>query len=311
MNELGFGSVLTDVTQGIINKDGSFNVRKTGVPFTESFGIFHFFITMSWLKFLGYIFFLYLVINLIFTFLYMIAGVGGIGGIDDKNFLDKILFTFFFSTQTFTTVGYGTISPSGIIQNFIASFESLIGLLSLAFATGLLYGRFSKPVAKILYSNNALIAPFKEFNAFQFRVANQRNKHEMIEVEVSLIFTVIENNEGLLKRKFYNLELEYSKISFFASTWTVNHIIDENSPLYGLSKEDLRDMDAEFLILLKGFDTSYAQIVQSLYSYRFPDIILGAKFTKIYGRTRSGKMVVELDRINEHEPAELNKKYFF
>jgi len=305
-NELGFGAVLTDVTQGIINKDGTFNVKRTGIPFWESFGFYHFFINMSWLKFCGYIILLYTVINLFFTSLYLIAGTDGIIGISDKNFFEKILYTFFFSTQTFTTVGYGTISPTGIIHNFIASVESLVGLLSLAFATGLLYGRFAKPVAKILYSENALIAPFKNFNALQFRVANQRFKHEMIDVEVTMILTVIENIDGVLKRQFFTLELEYSKISFFASTWTVNHVINENSPLYGLTKEDLEGIDAEFLILLKGFDTAYAQIVQSLYSYRYPDIVWGAKFKKIYGRSKSGKMEVELDKINDYEKAELN-----
>jgi len=306
MSELGFGSNLTDVTQGIINKDGTFNVHRTGIPFFESFGFFHFFITMSWLKFCGYILLFYLLINLFFTSLYLIAGIDGINGISDKNFLETFLYTFFFSTQTFTTVGYGTISPTGIIQNIIASFESLVGLLSLAFATGLLYGRFAKPEAKIIYSNNALIAPFKGVNAFQFRTANRRVKREMIDVEVALILTVIENVEGNLKRQFFNLELEYGKISFFASTWTVNHIINENSPLYGLTKDDMSGMDAEFLILLKGFDTAYAQIVQSLYSYRFDDIIWGAKFKKIYDRSKSGKMRVELDKINDYETAELN-----
>jgi len=306
MNELGFGSNLTDITQAIINKDGSFNVKKTGVPFTESFGIYHFFITMSWFKFCLYILFLYLLINLFFTSLYLIAGIEGINGITNTDAFEKFLYTFFFSTQTFTTVGYGTINPQGIAQNIIASFESLLGLLSLAFATGLLYGRFSKPVAKIIYSENALIAPFKEANALQFRAANQRAKHEMTDVEVNLIFTLVEDNDGVLKRKFYNLELEYNKISFFASTWTVNHIINENSPLYGLTKEDFENIDAEFLVLLKGFDTSYAQKVQSLYSYRYSDLIWGAKFRKIYSRTRTGRMQVELDKISEYDSAELN-----
>jgi inward rectifier potassium channel len=306
MNELGFGANLTDVSEGIINKDGTFNVKRTGIPFSESFGFFHFFINMSWLKFCMYIILLYTVINLFFTSLYFLAGIDGIHGLPDKGFSEKFLFTFFFSTQTFTTVGYGTMAPAGIIHNIISSIESLVGLLSLAFATGLLYGRFSKPVAKILFSENALIAPFKNLNALQFRVANQRMKHEMIEVEVTVIFTIIENIDGNLKRQFFNLELEYSKISFFASTWTVNHVINENSPLYGLVKEDLEGIDAEFLILLKGFDTAYAQIVQSLYSYRFPDIVWGAKFTKIYDRSKSGKMRVKLDSINDYDRAELN-----
>ena len=306
MNELGFGSNLTDVSQGIINKDGTFNVMRTGIPFSESFGFFHFFITMSWLKFCGWILILYIAINIIFTFLYLIAGVEGISGVPDKSFFDKFLFTFFFSTQTFTTVGYGAITPTGIIQNIIASLESLSGLLSLAFATGLLYGRFSRPVAKIIYSEKALIAPFKDSNAFQFRTANQRMKHEMIDVEVTLILTVIENFDGVPKRQFFNLELEYSKISFFASTWTVNHIINENSPLHELTKDDMDEIDAEFLILLRGFDTAYSQKVQSIYSYKSNDIVWGAKFAKVYGKTRSGRMKVELDKINEYIPANLN-----
>jgi inward rectifier potassium channel len=244
----------------------------------------------------------YTTLNLIFAVIFYLIGVDShLLGVIASNEPEKFLEAFFFSAQSFTTVGYGRISPVGFWANSIASFESLIGLMCLAIATGLFYGRFSKPVSKILYSKNAVIAPFKDISAFQFRIANEQ-KSEMIDVEVRLMFTILkELNTNSANRKYYNLKLEFSKINFFSLIWTVNHIIDSESPLYGLTQKDLSSGHAEFLILIQGYDDTFMSNVHSRSSYRHNEILWNAKFVNVYGFDDIGRTTVSLDKISETE----------
>lgn len=295
ITDLGLGNKIPDKNYRVINRDGSFNLKRKGLPFFESFSIYHWLISMSWLKFCGLILTAYLLVNILFATLYYLGGDANFEGIETTTNFDRFLNEFFFSTQTFTTVGYGRINPVGVYSNIISSIESLSGLLSLALATGLLYGRFVRPVAKIIYSDNAIIAPYKDITGFQFRIANKRSDHQMVDTEVDVLLSRVENNS----LKFYNLKLEYKKISMFTATWTVNHPIDEESPLYGLNEVDLKEMDSEFFVLLKGFDDTFAQQVHSRSSYKYNEIIWGAKFVSTYGKSGDGRTAVELDKISE------------
>jgi inward rectifier potassium channel len=301
VTDLGLSKKVLDKNLRVINRDGTFNLQRRGLPFFESFSIYHWLISMSWLKFCLLILASYLVVNVFFATLYFLGGDSNFEGMIVTNDFEKFLNEFFFSTQTFTTVGYGRINPVGIYSNIISSIESLIGLLSLALATGLLLGRFVRPVGKILYSKEAVISPYEDIAGFQFRIANKRADHQMVDVEVELMLSSIENGD----RKFYNLKLEYSKINFFTATWTVNHPIDKNSPIYKMTSKDLKDIDAEFLILLKGFDDTFAQIVHSRSSYKYNEIKWGAKFISVLRKADDGKTIVELDRISEYEKSEL------
>ena len=213
LNDLGLGSKVIDTSQRIITKEGKYNIERRGIPFLRSFSFYHYLISISWLKFCSLILITFVIINVIFALLYLAGGVENFEGIETTNTFDRFINEFFFSTQTFTTVGYGRINPVGVYSNIISSIESLGGLLSLALATGLLYGRFSRPYAKILYSEKAIIAPFRDTNAFQFRIANLRENHDMIDVEIEVILSKVVNDS----RKFYNLKLEYKKISFFSA----------------------------------------------------------------------------------------------
>lgn len=301
VTDLGLGNKVIDKNNRVINRDGSFNVERRGLPFFESFSVYHWLISMSWTKFCLLILAGYIAVNLFFATLYYIGGDANFEGMVVTNNFDRFVNEFFFSTQTFTTVGYGRINPVGVYSNIVSSIESLAGLLSLALATGLLYGRFVRPVAKIIYSENAVIAPYKDITGFQFRIANMRSDHQMVDVEVDVLMSRIEND----MIKFYNLKLEYKKINFFTATWTVNHPIDEDSPLFGMTEKDMKSMDAEFLILLKGFDDTFAQVVHSRSSYKYDEIIWGAKFISVYGKADDGRTIIELDRINEFEKTEL------
>lgn len=301
VTDLGLGSYIPEGSHRIINKDGSFNIVRKGLRFFETFSVYQWLITMSWLKFSALIFGSYLLINTFFAFLYFIGGESNFEGIESSNEFHRFLNEFFFSTQTFTTVGYGRINPVGIYANIISSIESLIGLLSLAVATGLLMGRFVRPAAKIIYSENALIAPYRDITGLQFRIANKRADHQMVDVEVDLLVSQIING----KVKFDNLKLEYDKITFFTTSWTINHPITEDSPLYGMTEKDLRDSNAEFFILIKGFDDTFAQIVHSRSSYKFSEIIWGAKFVSIYSDPEEGKTIIDLSKISTFTKAGL------
>ncbi|MEO8209256.1 MAG: ion channel [bacterium] len=301
VTDLGLGNKVFDKSHRVINRDGTFNVRREGLQFFESFSIYHWLISMSWTKFCLLILAAYLIVNIFFATLYFIGGDSNFEGMVVTNDFDRFLNEFFFSTQTFTTVGYGRINPVGVYGNIVSSIESLAGLLSLALATGLLYGRFVKPVAKIIYSDKALIAPYKDITGFQFRIANKRYDHQMVDVEVEVMLSIVQND----LRTFYLLKLEYPKINFFTATWTVNHPIDKESPIYGMTAEDFKKIDAEFFILLKGFDDTFAQIVHSRSSYKYNEIEWGAKFMSIYGKADNGMTLIELDRISEYEKAAL------
>jgi len=298
--EIGFSSKYNSHTQRLINRDGTFNVDKTGLKFSESFNLYHWLISLGWTKFFFLIFSAFIFVNLIFASVYYVIGVENLSVPAETSGIKAFMEAFFFSAQTITTVGYGRISPVNLTTNIIASVESLTGLLAFAIATGLLYGRFSKPNAKIVYSRHAIISPFNGITGFMFRVAN-KHKSQIIDCEVQVVFSRIEKINDNSLRKFYNLKLEYPKIYFFASTWTVNHPINNESPLYGITEEEFNKSEAEFLILLKGFDDTFAQNVHSRFSYRHNEVIWNAKYKNIHVHNPEGKLTIELDKISDLE----------
>jgi inward rectifier potassium channel len=245
----------------------------------------------------------YVVMNIIFACLYMMAGIDNLDGMSAVTTSGRFIQAFFFSSQTLTTVGYGRLNPHGLWANAIASIESLSGLMTLALATGILYGRFSRPSAKILFSTNALIAPYKDITAFMFRIANQRS-NQLIELEASVNFSFL-NKHDRSKREFRALTLERSKINFFPTTWTIVHPIDDDSPMRYFQANDFLDSEAEIIILLKAFDDTFSQTVYNRSSYRAEEIVFGAKFDIIFGQNEKGVVTVDLHRINEHHEVKL------
>lgn len=212
--DLGFGGKATEARVRLLNRDGSFNVERHGISFFRSLNLYHILLTMSWVKFNGIILLLYIIVNLFFACIYVLIGVEHLVGIDARDWLAKFTDAFFFSTQTFTTVGYGRINPVGFSANAIAAIESLAGLLAFALATGMLYGRFSRPVAKILFSKVAVVAPYQGMTGFMFRAANQR-VNQLIEVGIEVNLSLLEDVDGKMIRRFYELELERRKVNFF------------------------------------------------------------------------------------------------
>lgn len=303
-NELadtGLSSKYQTRTQRIIGQDGKFNVHKTGISKLEAFNLYHYLVNISWIKFSLQALLFYVVINILFSSAYIAAGVEHLGVETDKGAFHGFLNAFFFSAQTLTTVGFGRINPQNITTNVIATFEAGVGLMVFAIATGLLYGRFSRPVTNIIFSKNAIITKWGDgLSAFQFRLVNAYNT-EMMDAEVKVIASWLEFEDGTDKRKFYTLKLEYEKIVFFPTMWTVNHIIDEESPLYGKTKENLDKDEAEFLILFKAYDDTFAQTVNSRFSYRHTEIIKDVKFARGILTGKNGELIVDIHKLNEYE----------
>ncbi len=304
--ELGFGTRVVSQDSRYINRDGTFNVAKTGLSFFKRASIYHDLISMKVSHFILLIAVFYLLANLIFACIYFLIGTQHLAGIDPKNTLGSFWEAFFFSSQTITTVGYGRISPTGMITNVVAGIESLIGLMAFALATGLLYGRFSRPKADLVFSENAIIAPYRDSNALMFRVAHTK-KHVLNNVEVQVVASMnVTDDNGNTLRRFFPLKLELDKINFLSLTWTIVHAIDDDSPLRGMANTDIKTSDLELMILLRGFDDTFSQDVHKRSSYKHNEVVWGAKFVSILGNVQHGKVILDLSRIGEYEKAELN-----
>lgn len=295
--ELGFGNTIT--TDGrMMNPDGSFNVkRETTTPWDNLY--FHL-ITMPIFQFFALFLGIYVVLNLLFAAFYWMAGIQHFTGIQPGGFFDLFRQVFFFSSQTLTTVGYGQISPMGFWVNAIAALESFVGLSFFALISGLIYGRFARPHAKIVFSENLLVAPYRDGFALMFRIGNAR-RSELLETEAQIIMAVNQQDDnGNIIRRFYNLPLEIAKISFFSLSWTIVHAIREDSPLWGLVDTDLSDGLAEFWVLIKGTDEATQQIVHARRSYFTDELIWNAKFLPIIGKTNQGHALLMTGQMGKH-----------
>ncbi|HEY9196446.1 MAG TPA: ion channel [Mucilaginibacter sp.] len=305
-DDLGFGTQPVIKSQPVINKDGSINVKRTGLPFFSTSNNYHSLITMSWGKFWLIIFSCYMAANLFFAGIYFSLGADVLDGKSGNTDFDRFMDAFFFSAQTISTVGYGHISPKGMVANTVAALESMMGLLAFALATGLLYGRFSRPSAKILYSENVLIAPYRNNGrGLMFRLANLR-RNILIDLEMEVVFGYNDEENGKTVRKFFQLELERKSVSILTLNWTVVHPLDENSPLKDITPEELEAKQASISVILKTFDDTFSQTVHSRTSYIYSDVIWGAKFVPAFTRHPDGHVILDLDKIGKYEMVSLD-----
>lgn len=278
-----------------INDDGSFNVRREGLRWRDA-NPYLMLIDTTWPRFWCFVLVTFLVVNLIFSSLYMLIGIGNLRGLESD--MGPFANAFFFSFHTLTTVGYGNVYPEGVWPNIVSSLEAATGLIVFAVVTGLLYGRFSRPSARIKYSKNAIIAPYQDGTSLQFRLTNART-NVLMNVEARVLLMTVAASNGELRRNFVDLPLERRSVYFFPLTWTVVHPIDSDSPLFGKTAEDLAKVSAELLILIQGFDDTFSQSVHSRYSYRHDQLVWGAMFTPAFKVDAKGDLVLELNRIDE------------
>jgi len=299
--DLGFGAVVArDSRKRLLNRDGSFNVVREGLSFLQTLSPYQFLLTATWPRFLGLIIVFYLATNSFFAAAFVACGPGQIMGATATSLGARLVEMFFFSVQTFATIGYGGMHPVGLAANVLVTLESLVGLLGFALATGILFSRFSQPTAKILFSRNAIIAPYHDFTAFEFRIANARS-NELIQVEAKVLVSRIKK-DGSGNREFLNLKLERERVVFFPLTWTIVHPIDAESPLYGQSQEELIESGSEFLVLLTAIDDTFFQTVHARSSYKAEEVVCGARFANVFNPpTRGGVLSVDISHLDQIE----------
>jgi inward rectifier potassium channel len=302
----GFGTNSSSYGGRFINKDGKANVERKGLGVFSHISWYHTMIEMGTWRFMTIILSFYIGINFIFASLYYVIGIEHLNGIASSDSeLVKFGQAYFFSAQTFTTVGYGHISPIGFLTSALSAAEALMGLLSFAIATGLFFGRFSKPTAFIKFSHNALIAPYAGGTAVMIRLTPYKNTN-FTDAEAQMTLGMSTLEEGVMVNKFYVLDLELSKISALSLSWTLVHPINENSPLYGLNKDDFLSIHGEILVFIKTFDDMFSSTVATRSSYTFEEIIYGARFKPMYNRNiDNSKTVLELDKLNTFEKVNL------
>jgi len=302
--DLGLGRKLSDQGQRMLNRDGSFNVVRHGLPFFRAFSPYHTLVTISWPRFYAVVVSAYLWANVLFASFYFLCGPEALQGASRAGLGGRVVDCFFFSVQTIATIGYGRISPVGLTANVLVAVEAFVGLLGFAMATALAFARFSMPKAQILFSERAVIAPYGKISAFEFRIINERNS-QLIEVEAKVTFTRMEIHEGRRVRRFHPLSLERPKVAFFPLQWVIVHPIDEASPMKGATAESLRATEAEFLILLTGTEETFAQTVHARSSYRYDEVVVGARFQNMYDPSGDGVVRVDMRRFHAVEAADL------
>jgi inward rectifier potassium channel len=300
--DLGFGSVVSrDSRQRLLNRDGSFNVIRLGLGFLEEFAPYHFLLTVSWTGFLATVVVTYLLITVVFAAAFLACGGDALAGASASTFGGPLARAFFFSVETFATIGYGQIQPVGEAANIVVTIEALVGLMYQALATGLLFARFTRPTAAVIFSRAAIVAPYNDGQALMFRIVNRR-RNEIIQLEAQVLYSAMEpDGRGGATRKYTPLALERNKVVFFPLSWTVVHPIDGASPLAGLTPASMEQGQGEVLVLLSGIDQTLEQTVHSRTSYRADEIIWNARFRSMFLTGGGSRVAVDISRVHDIE----------
>lgn len=280
----------------VVNKDGSLNIHRapTGRLITD---LYHRLLSVSWPRFFTFVIAIYFLTNLLFALLYYSCGENALIGIG-KHPLARFEDCYFFSVQTLATIGYGHLAPSGFWPNVLVTIEAFLGMMTLAVTTGLLFARFSRPTARVLFSNKAIIGEHNGRLNFIFRTANER-LNKIAEAHITLSFSQVEvSKEGETSRKFYDLKLERNYTPLFAMTWTVRHPIDADSPLFGMDENTLRQKEVVIIASLTGLDETFSQTITARQVYTADDIVYNRRFKDIISR-HGQKIHVDLKSIHE------------
>jgi len=302
LRDLGFGSRVAQLSrQRLLNRDGSFNVFRRGLSFFGQLDAFHALLTMSWRRFFALSFAFYVVVNALFAVAFTMCGPEALEGVPQQGWPQRLPGAFFFSVETFTTVGYGNIAPQSIAADVLVTLEAFVGLLATALVTGIAFARFARPVASIAFSKNAVIAPYRGGQALMFRMINRR-RSELSNLEARVVLALAEESRGVRARRFHTLALERSYVAFFPLAWTVVHPVDRDSPLWGLQTADLAARDAELLVLVTAIDDALSQTSQARTSYAAAEIVCGARFADMFEPGDGGPLAVDVGKLDEIEP---------
>jgi inward rectifier potassium channel len=295
--DLGLGAILTEGRSRLVERDGRFTVERVGRGFRAFLSLYHALLTMTWPMFLGLTGLSYLAFNTAFAFGFVACGENAISGEIDFTPFGK---AFFLSVQTSSTVGYGHLAPHSLPAHVLTTIEAFCALLGLALVTGLVFARFSRPMADIVFSDNALIAPYRGGKGLMMRLANRRRNH-IVDLEARVILTMVSLRNGKEVREFHDLEMERRKVSFLALSWTLVHPIDEESPLAGVAADEFRKRGGEIIVLLQGMDETFSQVVHTRTSYVADELRWNERFLPVFERSPKGPVRIHLGLLSESE----------
>src|SRR5919199_2025334 len=274
-----------------------FDVVRKGMSHSHWHDPYHLLLMLDWPQFFGLTAISYIATNALFALLYL-AGGDCIKGARPGSFLD----TFSFSVQTMATIGYGAMYPQTDYANLLVSIEALVGLLGVAMATGLMFARFSRPTARVLFSRVAVITPHNGLPTLMLRVANER-RNQILEAQIGLSLLRDEvTAEGQFIRRFYDLKLVRSQTRIFAFSWLVMHEIDESSPLYGATPESLEKVQTDIVVTLTGIDETVSQTVHARHYYITDEILWNMRFVDIFSKKPDGRRVLDFNRFHDVTP---------
>jgi inward rectifier potassium channel len=280
----------------MVQRDSTEGLLRVGLQEHWYRDLYHRLLTLSWWQFMLVSAVIYGVANAIFAGLYLLQ-VGSIANAAPGSFLDA----FFFSVETFATVGYGVMAPATVYGNVVMTVETLVGLMTVALTTGVLFARVSRPTARVLFADVAVVNHYNGQPALMVRMGNAR-RSQIIQAEVSL--TMLRNEvtaEGQSMRRFYDLPLARARTPVFAMSYTAVHFIDEDSPLYGLDAQDLATHDIELLVTVNGLDETMGQQVHARASYLPAEVIFGHRYADMFGVTEDGRRAIDYARFHSVE----------
>ncbi|MCU0565111.1 MAG: ion channel [Oculatellaceae cyanobacterium Prado106] len=288
----------------IENRDGKFAVADLGAWYVYWRDPYHLMLTVPWWGFVGIVSGAYVLINVIFAILFLLGGDAIIGA-KPGDFWDA----FFFSVQTLASIGYGVMSPKTFYAHTIVMVESIVSLLAIAVVTGLAFARFSKPTARIIFSEVAVVERYNGLDTLTFRAANGR--HNQI-VEAQVMMTLLRDEktqEGHFMRRFYEMKLARHRSPSFILTWSIMHPIDEDSPLYGETPESLAKSRAQIVISLTGLDETVAYTIHSRHVYSAQEVRWDHRFMDIIHKSPNGDRYLDYTHFHHTLPLEAVERW--
>jgi inward rectifier potassium channel len=278
-------------------QDGRFHILGSGAWHSYWREPYHLLLTIPWTGFIALTVLSYVVTNAVFGLLYLVQP-GSIANAKPGSFLDA----FFFSVQTLASIGYGAMYPQTVYAHTIVTIEAMVSLVGIALLTGLAFARFSRPTARVEFSQAAVIAPYEGAPTLMFRAANQR-RNQILEAQVRLYLMRDEvSAEGQFMRRFYELKLLRSRTPSFTLSWTVLHAIDEYSPLYGATPESLIQMQASLVVSLTGVDETVSQAIHARHTYIAQDILWNYRLVDIFHETADGHRYINYNHFHDVVP---------
>jgi inward rectifier potassium channel len=281
----------------ISNRNGRFQIEGLDAWYYYWRDPYHLMLTIPWPGFVAVVSLGYVSINVIFALLYLAGGnclIGARPGVFED--------AFFFSVHTLGSIGYGIIAPKNTYANLIVTLEGITSLLTIAVVTGLTFARFSRPTARVVFSESAVVTHYNGLPTLMFRAANKR-RNQILEAQTRIYFTRDEvTTEGYFMRRFYDLKLSRHRSPSFTLTWSIMHPIDEDSPLYALTPELLEETHAQLIVSLSGMDETVADMIHARHTYSAQDILWNYKFVDIIRKLPTGDRYIDYTHFHQVIP---------